>query len=106
LASFRKGKYGIGKTPENHQQAHAIANDIYVASVNRMVMKGRPPLDYGFEVLLPATHLEYFWKRPKIAKKFCYSNAIESSREYAAPLAFLRDRRIDSYGDIVRRLID
>jgi N-carbamoylputrescine amidase len=91
------------------QRAHAIANGVYVVAVNRVGHEG--PADGGIE----------FWGSSFVSDPFGAilaeaSETLEDTlfAEYD-PLhledirrhwPFLRDRRIDSYGNIVRRLID
>ncbi len=91
------------------QRAHAIANGLYVAAVNRVGYEG--PAEYGLEfwgasfvagpfgeVLAEASH-----DREEILVVECDPARIEEVRRN---WPFLRDRRIDAYGDIVRRVID
>ncbi len=91
------------------QRAHAIANGVYVAAVNRVGHEG--PAEGGLE----------FWGSSFVSDPFgvVLSEASNSKEEILlveCDLAhlesvrrswpFLRDRRIDSYGEIVNRLID
>jgi N-carbamoylputrescine amidase len=91
------------------QRAHAIANGIYVAAVNRIGHEG--PAGGGIE----------FWGASFVSDPFgqvirraspdqeevlvveCDRGKMESIRRH---WPFLRDRRIDAYGDLTRRLID
>ena len=91
------------------QRAHAIANGIFVASVNRVGHEG--PADGGLE----------FWGGSFVADPFGVVLA-EASRteeeilvvrcdparteEVRRNWPFLRDRRIDAYGPITRRMLD
>ena len=91
------------------QRSHAIANGIYVASVNRVGFE-RPSGGQGLE----------FWGGSFVCDPFgvvlteaaqeeelliadCDWSRIEEVRRH---WPFLRDRRIDSYAQIVNRLID
>jgi len=91
------------------QRAHAIANGVYVAAVNRVGHEG--PSEGGLD----------FWGSSFVSDPFgvVLSEASNSNEEILVAecdLAhlesvrrnwpFLRDRRIDSYGPIVNRLID
>ncbi len=91
------------------QRAHAIANGVYVAAVNRVGHEGAS--DGGLQfwggsfvsdpfgvVLREASERE-----EEILVVECDLNHLESVRRN---WPFLRDRRIDSYGDIVNRLSD
>jgi N-carbamoylputrescine amidase len=91
------------------QRAHAIANGLYVAAVNRVGYEGSP--DHGLE----------FWGGSFVADPFgqmlaeassdreetliveCDPRQIEETRRN---WPFLRDRRIDAYGPILNRVID
>ncbi|MCW5891525.1 MAG: carbon-nitrogen hydrolase [bacterium] len=91
------------------QRAHAIANGVYVAAVNRVGHEG--PADGGLE----------FWGASFVADPFGITIA-EASRTDEEVLVvecdrtrqedvrrnwpFLRDRRIDAYAPITRRLLD
>jgi N-carbamoylputrescine amidase len=91
------------------QRAHAIANGVYVAAVNRVGHEG--PSGGGLEfwgssfvsdpfgvVLSEASN-----NKEEILVAECDLTHLESVRRN---WPFLRDRRIDSYGPIVNRLID
>jgi len=90
------------------QRAHAIANGIYVAAVNRVGYEGPP--GHGLE----------FWGASFVADPFgqvlaeaaedeetlvveCNPRRIEEVRRN---WPFLRDRRIDAYGPITQRVLD
>jgi len=91
------------------QRAHAIANGVYVAAVNRVGHEGAP--DGGLE----------FWGASFVSDPFGVVLA-EASRSDEAVLVvecdrarqedvrrnwpFLRDRRIDAYAPITKRLLD
>ena len=109
-----KAEYGAGQASawQTAQRAHAIANGVYVAAVNRV----------GHETLarVGGDGLE-FWGGSFVADPFGQVIA-EASRDKEETLIvtcdrkhqetvrrnwpFLRDRRIDAYGAITRRLID
>src|ERR1043166_119154 len=91
------------------QRAHAIANGIYVAAVNRVGYEGPP--EHGLEfwggsfvadpfgrVLAEGTH-----DREEIIITECDPRVIEETRRN---WPFLRDRRIDAYGPILNRVSD
>jgi N-carbamoylputrescine amidase len=109
-----KAEYGAGQASawQTAQRAHAIANGVYVAAVNRV----------GHEKLagVEGDGLE-FWGGSFVADPFGQVLA-EASRDKEETLIvavdrkhqesvrrnwpFLRDRRIDAYGAITRRLVD
>ncbi|MGI8746668.1 MAG: carbon-nitrogen hydrolase [Bryobacteraceae bacterium] len=91
------------------QRAHAIANGIYVAAVNRVGFEGPP--DHGLE----------FWGSSFVADPFGQLIAEASSTNEEILIAecdpqrmeevrrnwpFFRDRRIDAYGPILNRWLD
>ncbi len=90
-------------------RAHAIANGVYVVAVNRVGHEGPP--DGGLEfwggslvsdpfgvVLARASH-----DQEEVLVVPCDLRRLEEVRRH---WPFLRDRRIDAYGDLTRRLID
>jgi N-carbamoylputrescine amidase len=91
------------------QRSHAVANGIYVAAVNRVGFEGAQ--DSGLE----------FWGGSFVSDPFGGLIKKASHEDEELILAsvdparqemirrnwpFLRDRRIDAYGDLTRRLID
>jgi len=91
------------------QRAHAIANGVYVAAVNRVGHEG--PAGGGLEfwggsfVCDPfgAILKEASQQKEEILVAECDLTHLENIRRH---WPFLRDRRIDSYSPIVQRLID
>jgi N-carbamoylputrescine amidase len=109
-----KAKYGIKQHSawETIQRSHAVANGCYVASVNRI----------GHEVLdgVGGDGLE-FWGQSFVAGtsgEIIAKAASDKEEILIVPVdltnvdvtrthwPFLRDRRIDAYGDLTKRLID
>ncbi|MCL4401259.1 MAG: acyltransferase, partial [Acidobacteria bacterium] len=91
------------------QRSHAIANGIYVAAVNRVGFEGPPECGLEFwggsfvadpfgRVVARASH-----SAEEILVAECDPRQIEETRRN---WPFLRDRRIDAYGPITRRVID
>jgi N-carbamoylputrescine amidase len=91
------------------QRAHAIANGLYVAAVNRVGYEGPPETGIEFwggsfvvdpfgQVLAEASH-----DREETLVVECDPRRIEEVRR---DWPFLRDRRIDAYTGIVSRLIE
>jgi N-carbamoylputrescine amidase len=91
------------------QRAHAVANGIYVAAINRIGHEG--PAGGGLEfwgasficdpfgtVLRRASH-----DQEEVLVVECDRRKMESIRRH---WPFLRDRRIDAYGDLTRRHLD
>jgi N-carbamoylputrescine amidase len=93
------------------QRSHAIANGVYVAGVNRV----------GHEVMIDGTPGIEFWGRTFLSDPFGVIVAeaegdaeqvvigeVDPDRiqEIRRHWPFLRDRRIDDYGEITKRFID
>jgi len=106
-----KAQYGAAQLDawQTIQRAHAIANGIYVAAVNRTGYEGTP--ESGLE----------FWGSSFVADPFGQIVAQAStdkeeilvvecdpkrSEEVRRNWPFLRDRRIDAYGSITNRWLD
>ena len=110
-----KAEFGAAQASawQTAQRAHAIANGVYVAAVNRVGLE-KPPAG------TPGKGIE-FWGGSFVADPFGVVLA-EASRTDEETLIvtcdrkhqetvrrhwpFLRDRRIDAYGGVTRRLID
>ncbi len=107
-----KAEYGEAQHSawETIQRSHAVANGCYVASINRI----------GFEKPYGGDGLE-FWGRSFVANTSGQIVAKASQDREEIVIAevdlgkvdqtrthwpFLRDRRIDAYGDLTRRFID
>ena len=91
------------------QRAHAISNGVYVAAVNRVGHEGPPGGGLEFwggsfvsdpfgVVLAKAPH-----DREEVLVVPCDFRRQEDVRRH---WPFLRDRRIDAYGEITKRVID
>lgn len=104
-AEFGKAQHDAWRTA---QRAHAIANGVFVVSVNRIGFEGPP--DNGLEfwgasfvsdpfgrILAEASH-----DREDILIVECDTKVIEETRR---GWPFLRDRRIDAYGPILNRFL-
>jgi N-carbamoylputrescine amidase len=106
-----KAEYGEAQVTawQVMQRAHAIANGVYVAAVNRVGHEG--PADGGIE----------FWGASFVSDPFGVVLAeaprgdeavlvVECDRAYQEDVRrnwpFLRDRRIDAYAPISKRLLD
>ena len=106
-----KAQYGAAQLDawRTIQRAHAIANGVYVAAVNRVGYEGPP--DHGLE----------FWGSSFVADPFGQVIAQASSDQEEILVAecdprrmeevrrnwpFLRDRRIDAYAPILKRWLD
>jgi N-carbamoylputrescine amidase len=91
------------------QRSHALANGVYVAAVNRVGHEGSA--DGGLEFWGSSFVSDPFGALMKRAGSQAEENLIVSCdlgrlEEIRRHWPFLRDRRIDAYGDITRRIID
>src|SRR6516162_8292546 len=106
-----KAEHGIAQHQawELMQRAHAVSNGVFVGAVNRVGHEGDPKTGLEFwgasfvsdpfgQVLTRASH-----DREEVLVVECSRRRMEEVRRN---WPFLRDRRIDAYGDITRRLID
>lgn len=105
-AEFGKAQHDAWRTI---QRAHAIANGVYVAAVNRIGYEGTPERGIEFwggsfvcdpfgQVIAEASH-----DREEILVVECDPRRSEEVRRN---WPFLRDRRIDAYGPITARMLD
>lgn len=90
---------------ETAMRAHAIANGCFVGAANRVGLEGSLQFwgasfvaNPNGKVLYRADH-----EKEEIILVECDLNMIDTVRTH---WPFLRDRRIDAYGDITRRFID
>ena len=107
-----KSEYGVNQHGawELIQRSHAVANGCYVASINRI----------GLEQPIGGDGLE-FWGQSFVAGtsgQLLAKASVDREENLIVPVdlskvdvtrthwPFLRDRRIDAYGDITRRLSD
>ena len=110
---YEKEKYGDQQRDawRTIQRSHSIANGVYVAGVNRV----------GLEVFVPETPGIQFWGSTFLSDPFGVIIAeadteteqvvigeVDPARieEVRRGWPFLRDRRIDAYGEIAKRFID
>jgi N-carbamoylputrescine amidase len=110
-----KAEFGAAQASawQTAQRAHAIANGVYVAAVNRVGLEKSPDATSGDGI--------EFWGGSFVADPFGVVLAEASRTEEETLLVacdrrhqeavrrhwpFLRDRRIDAYGPITRRFID
>jgi N-carbamoylputrescine amidase len=91
------------------QRSHAVANGVYVAAVNRVGHEGPPTAGLEFwgasfvsdlmgGILKRASH-----EAEEIVVAECDLGKLEEIRRN---WPFLRDRRIDAYGDLTKRALE
>ncbi len=95
---------------ETIQRSHAIANGCFVAAVNRVGWEkpaGEPGLEFWGQSFVAGTSGEILAKAAVDEEETLLVpvdlTQVETARTH---WPFLRDRRIDAYGDLTRRLID
>ena len=86
------------------QRGHAIANSCYVAAVNRIGIEG--DIEFWGQSFACDPMGEIIAKGEQsdeiLTFEFDKSAVSEARRQWP----FLRDRRVDAYGDLARRYID
>ena len=106
-----KNKYGKRQhnSWETIQRSHAIANGCYVASVNRVgheVTNNADGIDFWGQSFIADTSGELI-KKAALDETTLICNLdlskVDTTRTH---WPFLRDRRIDAYSDITKRLLD
>lgn len=90
---------------ETMMRSHAIANGVFVAAPNRVGKEGQLEFWGGSFISDPYGNLIAKGQREhdEIITAACSLDLIDTARTH---WPFLRDRRIDAYGDLTRRLID
>jgi len=105
-----KAEYGEAQRSawETIQRSHAIANGVFVASTNRVGHEG--PKDGGIEFFGNTFIADPYGKvlhrsgqAEEVVVVECDLGLVDTARVH---WPFLRDRRIDAYGDITKRYID
>ncbi|MDH3708661.1 MAG: carbon-nitrogen hydrolase [Cyclobacteriaceae bacterium] len=86
------------------QRAHAVANGVHVVSVNRVGTEGQMDFWGGSMVVNPMGRVLWQAGREEVTKVVPVELA--DSDYYRTHWPFLRDRRVDSYGDITKRFLD
>jgi N-carbamoylputrescine amidase len=93
------------------QRGHAVANGIYVAAVNRVGFeqpeKGHPGLEFWGSSFIAGPQGEIIARASTDQEEILVA-AVDPGRmeDVRRNWPFLRDRRIDAYGDILKRYLD
>jgi N-carbamoylputrescine amidase len=92
------------------QRSHAVANGCYVASVNRIGVEtpeGGDGIEFWGQSFVAGTSGQILAKasvaKPENLLVEIDLEKVDTTRTH---WPFLRDRRIDAYGDLTRRFID
>jgi N-carbamoylputrescine amidase len=87
------------------QRSHAVANGVHVVSVNRTGKEGKMNFWGGSFVSNPFGSI--LWQAPNLEETVHVLEIdLALSDYYRSHWPFMRDRRIDSYGDIQKRFVD
>ncbi len=87
------------------QRSHAVANGVHVVSVNRTGKEGGMQFWGGSFVSNPFGSI--LWQAPQLEETVHVQEIDLSLTDYyRSHWPFMRDRRIDSYGDIQKRFVD
>jgi len=107
-----KQKHGVKQHGawETIQRAHAVANGCYVAVTNRIGTErpvGGDGIEFWGQSFIAGTSGEIIAKASVDREEILYATAdLAHVDETRTHWPFLRDRRIDAYGDITKRYID
>ena len=109
-----KAKYGTKQHDawETIQRSHAVANGCYVASINRIGHEmiagvGGDGLEFWGQSFVAGTSGEIIAKASSDKEEILIVPVdLENVDTTRTHWPFLRDRRIDAYGDLTKRLID
>lgn len=107
-----KAKYGTLQHGawEAVQRGHAVANGCYVAAINRVGVEqpiGGDGIEFWGQSFVAGTSGEILKKASVDQEEILYADLrLESVNTTRTHWPFLRDRRIDAYGDLTRRFID
>lgn len=108
-----KSEYGVAQQDSwvTIQRSHAIANGVFVASVNRVGhekgSQGGDGIEFWGSSFLTDPQGQFLTISKKPVEEILYGT-VEPRKveEIRRNWPFLRDRRVDAYGDIGRRFID
>ena len=107
-----KQEYGVNQHGawETIQRSHAVANGCYVAAVNRIGLEtpeGEPGIEFWGQSFVAGTSGQILAKasvdREEVMVVPIDLGKVDVTRTH---WPFLRDRRIDAYGDLTKRFID
>jgi N-carbamoylputrescine amidase len=107
-----KAEYGVNQHGawEVIQRSHAVANGCYVASINRIGLEqpiGGPGLEFWGQSFVAGTSGQILAKasldQEEVLLVPIELGKVDVTRTH---WPFLRDRRIDAYGDLTKRFID
>jgi N-carbamoylputrescine amidase len=93
------------------QRGHAVANGIFVAAVNRVGLEkpieGQPGIEFWGSSFIAGPQGEILAQASHDKEEILMAEIdLELMEDVRRNWPFLRDRRIDAYGDITKRFID
>jgi N-carbamoylputrescine amidase len=107
-----KAEYGVNQHGawETIQRGHAVANGCYVAAINRIgheAPAGGDGLEFWGQSFIAGTSGQILCKASVDREEVLLCNVdLEKVDVTRTHWPFLRDRRIDAYGDLTKRFID
>jgi N-carbamoylputrescine amidase len=107
-----KAEYGVNQhlAWETIQRSHAVANGCYVAAVNRIGLEtpiGGDGLEFWGQSFVAGTSGQLLAKAsPDRTENLLVDLDLAKLDVTRTHWPFLRDRRIDAYGDLTRRFVD
>ena len=107
-----KEKYGVNQHNawETIQRSHAVANGCYVAAINRVGKEtpvGGDGIEFWGQSFVAGTSGQILAKASMDSEEILFAELdLGSVNVTRTHWPFFRDRRIDAYGQIVRRFID
>jgi N-carbamoylputrescine amidase len=101
-ATMNKVQYNAWQTI---QRSHAVANGLHVVSVNRVGREADQQFWGGSFVANPFGSLLYLASHDS-EETHVQEIDLDLTEKYRTTWPFLRDRRVDSYGPILKRFID
>ena len=107
----KKEKHGKNQRAawETIQRSHAVANGCFIASVNRVGLEtpiGGDGIEFWGSSFIAGTSGEILAQADLGETVLLHEVDLGKVDATRTHWPFLRDRRIDAYGDITRRLID
>jgi N-carbamoylputrescine amidase len=89
------------------QRSHAVANGVHVVSVNRVGLEQNGAMKFWGGSFVANPFGSLIVKATHDQEEVIVTELdLSKTDSYRTHWPFLRDRRIDSYGDIVKRFID
>jgi len=90
---------------ETVQRGHAVANGCYVAAINRVGIEGES--EFWGQSFVANPYGQVIARASENKEEILYADTDPKAQaEFRRIWPFFRDRRIDTYGDLTKRLVD